>query len=386
MKMNEAQANVNELIKRLPEGYERACVETKAMERRREIKTPIDLIKLILLYLVGGFSQVEMSVIAKESEIAKIGDTGFLKKFAKSKDWLAWMVSQNVPKPIVEYSLLDVFNGYTLAAIDATNVTEKGRSKQIFRLHYAINLLTMCCLSSKITAQKVGETLKNFNLKEKWIVLGDRAYGTLTSIEHCLVAKADFVLRLKYGAFKLYNADGSEVSLIEKLKKVTSKTAADIEVYAKLPLLGFYKLRICAIKIPSDKLDKVDRRNKKRASRKQLCTSDEALQMSHYVVVITSLPMTITASEIIALYRLRWQVEIYFKRLKTIMDFGNVPLKRADSIEAWMNGKLLIALLVEQMLSEVSFSPCGENVRNKEHLERVTTYLSNAPKEYPISS
>jgi len=97
------------------------------------------------------------------------------------------------------------------------------------------------------------------------------------------------------------------------------------------------------------------------------------------------LPATISACDIIALYQLRWQVEIFFKRLKSIMDFGNVPLKREDSIHAWLNGKLLISLLIEQMLSEVSFSPCGDYERDTEHLERVAISLSNAPKESAVA-
>ena len=356
----EQQTNVDELIKRLPENYERACFENKAIERRREIKNPKELIKLVLLYLIGGYSQIEMSVIAAEMGIAKLNDSAFLKRFAKCREWLSWMVSKSIPKPIVEYTLPERLKGYSIAAVDASDVTEKGRSGRTFRLHYAIELITLKCLSYKITGQKTGETLKNFAPKEKWILLADRIYGTLTSIEHCIQAKADFILRLRYGAFKLYDSNDNEINLLEKLCKVTSTIATDIEVYIKLPISGFTQLRICAIRIPDEKLENVKRKNKRNDSKKQRQTSVEALKMSEYVVVITALPTTISASDIISIYQLRWQVEIFFKRLKSIMDFGNVPLKREDSIHAWLNGKLLISLLIEQMLSEVSFSPYGD--------------------------
>jgi hypothetical protein len=381
----EQQTNVDELIKRLPEDYERACFETKAIERKREIKNPMDLIKLVLLYLIGGYSQIEMSVIASEMGIAKLNDTAFLKRFAKCREWLSWMVSEIIPKPIVEYALPESLQGYSIAAVDASDVTEKGRSGRTFKLHYAIDLITFKCLSCKITGQKTGETLKNFSLKEKWILLADRIYGTLTSMEHCIQAKADFILRLRYAAFKLYDSSGNEIELLKKLCKVTSDIATDIEVYVKLPALGFTRLRICAVRIPDEKLENVKRRNKRKDSKKQTKTSAQALKMSEYVVVITALPAIISACDIICLYQLRWQVEIFFKRLKSIMDFGNVPLKREDSIHAWLNGKLLISLLIEQMLSEVSFSPYGDYERNTEYLERVTTSLSNAPKEFVVS-
>jgi hypothetical protein len=349
--------NVEELIKRLPEGYEQACRETKAIERKREIKNPADLIKLVLLYLIGGYSQIEMSVIALEMGIASIGDTGFLKKFAKCKDWLAWIVSRVIPKAIIEYKVGKGLEDYEIVALDASDVREKGRSGRIFRLHYAINLLKMCGVSYKITAQKMGETLSNFDIKKNWLILADRIYGTLTGIECCLKAGANFILRLKYGAFKLYDEDGKEINLLDKLRDVTSDCAKDIEVYVKLPTLKLTKLRICAIKIPDDKYKEVERKNKRKASKKQRAASAEANEMSRYVVVITALASTVTANEIISLYQLRWQVEIYFKRLKSIIDFGNVPLRKEDSIFTWLNGKLLVSLLIEQMISEVSFSP-----------------------------
>ena len=48
--MEEGKTNVDEWIKRLPKGYEEACVRTKAWVRKREIKTPSDLMKLVLMY------------------------------------------------------------------------------------------------------------------------------------------------------------------------------------------------------------------------------------------------------------------------------------------------------------------------------------------------
>ena len=355
--MDTQYTNVDELINRLPEGYEKACFETKAIERRREIKNPIDLIKLCFLYLTGGYSLLEISVIALNLGIGKINDVAFLKKFAKCQEWFSWMISKIIPKPIIEYKVPKGLERYKITAIDASDVKEKGKSGRIFKLHYAIDLLKMCAANFKITTQKVGETLLNFDIGKDWLVLADRAYGTIKSIEYCLKSQANFIIRLKYGAFKLYDQEGKEIDLLAKLRDVTSDIATNIEVYANLGSLGFTKLRVCTTKIPEDRLDKVERKLKQSDSKKQRKTSKEALFMAKFVVVITALPDEISADEIISLYRLRWQVEIYFKRLKSIIDFGNVPLRREDSIMTWLNGKLMISLLIEQMISEVSFPP-----------------------------
>lgn len=74
-------------------------------------------------------------------------------------------------------------------------------------------------------------------------------------------------------------------------------------------------------------------------------------------MLVTALPNEITSDQILELYRLRWQVELYFKRLKSIMNYGELPKRRSDSVFAWLNGKIMIALLIEKILGKVDFSP-----------------------------
>jgi transposase len=217
--------------------------------------------------------------------------------------------------------------------------------------------MTMSSVAYTITSEKVGESLKNFKLLDNWLVIADRAYGTKTGIVCCLDQKANFILRIKHGAFIIYNEQGEEIDLLTQLTDVDDTSALDLDVWVKLPKIGMTKMRICAMKIPEDKIAQIEHKDVRKASKRQHKVSKEALELHKYVIVITSLHKDITAEEILATYRLRWQVELYFKRLKSIMDFGNVPLKREENIFAWLNGKFLIALLLEKMLSEIVFPP-----------------------------
>lgn len=91
--------------------------------------------------------------------------------------------------------------------------------------------------------------------------------------------------------------------------------------------------------------------------KKQRESSIESKRFNEYIVVITSLPDNISANEVLCAYRYRWQVELYFKRLKSLLSTGEVPKKRAESMEAWLNGKMILALLFEILLSKLDFSP-----------------------------
>ena len=67
--------------------------------------------------------------------------------------------------------------------------------------------------------------------------------------------------------------------------------------------------------------DKMDQKAKSR----NYTPTDEAKAFNEFFIVVTSLPKKITAKQVLETYRLRWQVEICFKRFKSILDFGDMP-------------------------------------------------------------
>lgn len=109
------------------------------------------------------------------------------------------------------------------------------------------------------------------------------------------------------------------------------------------------------------------------SDRKQIKITEDTKISHNYFIVATSLGEEFSGEEIMSIYRLRWQVEMVFKRFKSILGMGSMPTKTAESGETWLNCKMLIALIIEKMLSSVDFSPCGHN---KKFLERNENTLS----------
>ncbi len=104
-------------------------------------------------------------------------------------------------------------------------------------------------------------------------------------------------------------------------------------------------------------------------SKKQMKLSNETLFTHYYMFVITSLPAEIYAVEILFCYRLRWQVELVFKRLKSLLQLGSIPTKTEEAGEVWINGKILLSLLTEKYLGDIDFSPSWNIRREPEHME-----------------
>ncbi|HEY4563049.1 MAG TPA: transposase, partial [Thermoanaerobaculia bacterium] len=92
---------------------------------------------------------------------------------------------------------------------------------------------------------------------------------------------------------------------------------------------------------------------RKEARKKGHAVDTRTLAAAGYIFLLTSLPAAqLKAAEVLDLYRFRWQVELAFKRLKSLWDFGTVPAKDPDIARTYIFAKLLIAVLVEDLTQE----------------------------------
>lgn len=62
--------------------------------------------------------------------------------------------------------------------------------------------------------------------------------------------------------------------------------------------------------------------------------------------------------EVLELYRGRWQIELVFKRIKSILETGHVPNKNPIAAQAWIQGKVFCSLLIQKGIDAAKrFSP-----------------------------
>ena len=329
----------------LPEGYEEAAKETGAFKRKREITTVTKLLTLVFLYVAHGLSYLEVSVTAKMKGIAQISDVAFMKRFAKCGGLIEWLLENLNPQATANYSKPQKFEKYNVKALDASVVTSGGKNRITHRLHFAIEIFLLKSDQYKITAQKIGESLTNFVVKAKDLFLGDRAYGTKVSMEYCLANEGDFIFRIRRNAFDIYDKKGNKIDLIEKLKGIRKNKTLRLRCFFLNSAKEFVPIRICAMIKPKDVVENPE---------------DDTGFMNNFIVLVTSiLDPHISAKDILELYRLRWQVELYFKRLKSLIEFGDIPNKKEAHIKIWLNAKLAVAIMLEIMTAQVDFSPSG---------------------------
>jgi transposase len=190
------------------------------------------------------------------------------------------------------------------------------------------------------------------------LVIADRIYSTVNGILHCLNSGADFILRMRKNSFKTIDETGEAINLIEMFERLKDDETADIKAFARTPTGEIVPVRICAKRKTTEQLNRTRKKMKQVQSTHKFKYSDEAKLLNEYIVIVTSLN-EITAEQVMETYRLRWQVEICFKRLKSILDFGELPKKTDESTMAWLCGKLMVALLIESIMATL-FPPTAK--------------------------
>jgi hypothetical protein len=351
------------LLKRfLPAGWAEQAKRLGALRRQRKVASAEQLLRVLLIHLVDGCSLRETVARAREGKLAEMSDVALLKRLRAASEWLRWMALELLARRGCAIERPDWLAGYRVRSVDATVVSEPGSTGTDWRLHYSLELFALKCDHFQLTEPDKGESLLNFPVVPGDLLIGDRMYGTLNGFWHVRNSGGDFIVRIRSKAFPLY-VPGSErkIDLLARLRKLRIGEAREWLVEARSPDHKPMLLRVCAIRKSREAAEASVRRRLEQARVKQQSVSAKALEWQRYVVSATSVDSErLSAEQVLQCYRIRWQSEIAFKRLKSIMGLGHLPKVDTESARAWLHGKILAALLVQTIVDEGRlFSPWG---------------------------
>ena len=235
-------------------------------------------------------------------------------------------------------------------------------------LHYSLDLFTLGAREFVRTDMRTGERLANFKKFGKGdIVMGDRIYGTLPGIAYLKGLGAEYALRIKSRGFRIYDNKKQEIDLLGSLSSLKEGEIADMPVKCRIND-QYEPVRICALRKEQGSERAGLKRLTKENQRKQGGKEVSSLQGENnkYIIVATSLGKEASACQVMELYRMRCQIEIAFKRLKSLFQYNDLPSENGESVKAWFYGKLLLAALCETLVNTGRFSPSGGVRRGRE--------------------
>jgi len=344
------------ILENMPEGWEEQARETGALTRSRKIKNAEDLLKVLLLYLTVGGSLGKTSAMLKLTEEISLNKNATRERIIKSVSWMKWLCENICRNAGLIVSKPQWLEDRRIALVDATDEAINGSTNADYRLHYMMDLFTFDTIEMHLTESRTGEKLSNFKqIKKGDIIIADRAYGTIKSIEYAESLNADFILRLKAKSFNLYDENGTRIELESYLCDLEENCTACVDLFYKTGN-QFIPIRICAFAKTEQQRQKSLRHTKKSNSKEMRGkVSDLQAFYSKYVVVATSLSHD--SEKIMELYKMRWQIELLFKRFKSIFNFDEMNSRTDSSIRAWFYGKLLVAAICEALVNQGRFSP-----------------------------
>jgi hypothetical protein len=336
---------------RIPVEVEALAWETKALQRRREVKSPLDLLRIVLAYSVCDWSLRMVGAWATTIGLGRLSDVAIRKRLRNTLPWLGRIIGtwlQQRQKGLAGRAV-------RVRLIDATIISEPASRGIDWRVHARFDLGAFSMTGVEITDVSGGEKLARHAIGEGEIVVADRAYGNRKGLGTVCAALAYYVVRITWQNLPMETVDGQRFDPIRWLR-AQSHHPCETSVWATTPA-GRVEMRLIAQRLPEDKAEEARRRARKASRKRKHNPSKGTLFAAGYILLVTNLPaMTWTTKQVLALYRLRWQVELLFKRLKSILHMDRLRTKDPILAQVYLLGKLVGALLVEEWSADLAGS------------------------------
>lgn len=346
----------------LPKGWRELARETGAMRRARGgVTSPDALLQLLLLHVATGLSLKQAVARARVQGLASVTDVALLKRLRSSEGWLRELARRMFEGSRFARVSTTAPEGRRLRAVDATTVEEPGATGTDWRVHYCIGLPDFLCDFYELTDVHGAETYKRVPVAPGDIILGDRGYCHREGVAHVLRHRGDVIVRLNSTNFPLLAADRDEpFALLSNLRRLKGCRPGEWPVRFKTTHRT-WNARLCAVRKSEAAAERAKKKIQQVASKKGKQLKADTLEFAEYVFVLATLGGDLLGTrEILNLYRARWQIELCFKRLKSLLRLGHLPKRSDESARAWIQGKLLTVLLVERLIEEACFfSPWG---------------------------
>jgi hypothetical protein len=376
-----------EVRSRLPADFdlEATARSRGAFTRAREVKNAEMLLRLALAYGGCGMSLRETCAWAEAAGIASLSDPSLIDRLAKAAPWLGdivtALIAEQAKVPAGRWA------GYRLRALDGTSICQPGADRTTWRLHVGYDLATGQVDQLELTDVHGAENLQRLTYAPGDIVLGDRYYAKPRDLRPVIDAGADFIVRTGWNSLRLLQPDGGPFDLFAALAaQAEQEGEAQVRIHEGTtvapppePLI----LRLVIRRKDPEQAEAEQKRLLKDAKKRGKQPDPRSLEAAKYILILTSLPAdTFSTADVLVLYRFRWQIELAFKRMKSLAGLAGLPAKKPELAQAWIYARLIVVLLAEQIAGQVpDSSPSGPGKTDRKPIALASH--ENGPRRNP---
>ena len=347
------------VVQMLPANWEAKATELGAVRRQlRGFASVSSMLRVLLIHLADGCSLRETAVRASAGGLSTVSDVAVLKRLRRCGAWFEWMTREMAADMALAQPGQAMLADRRVRLVDGSSVCEPGATGSTWRLHYALNLRTLSCDEVHVSEASVGESLALFDIREGDVIMADRGFARRSGLRYAVQRKADVVLRTSLTNLPLHDRHGRPLELLALLQTLAIGQAAGWPASVR-DQEGAIDVRICAYKKTAAQTLAAQQAIQQEARKKGRTVRPQTLEAAGYVIVLTTLIQP-SAAAIMEFYRRRWQIELAFKRLKSLLQLGHLKKVDKEAATAWLQGKLLVACMIEKLiLTAERFSPWG---------------------------
>lgn len=348
----------------LPGGFdlEKTLRESGALVRRRGIASAEALLRLILVYSLCGLSLRATAAWAQAQGVASVSDVALLKRLRKAGPWMGQLLAAKLAERVEGLEPQPL--SYRLRIVDATTASIPGSRGTDYRVHLGFDLGSLQVDRIEVTGAQGGESYSRLGIKAGDLILADRGYCHRRGLAAVRQVGADFLVRINWQNLPLEDFQHQRLDLVKLLERVKGSEAVEFEVATVADpsqAIPSMPARLIVVRKPAEAAEAERRRIVREASRKGRKVNPKTLKAAAFFFVLTSVPrQALSAEKALELYRLRWQIEMAFKRMKGLLHLGDLPVKDPQLAHGYLCAKLLAALMLEDLTKDfLAFSPSG---------------------------
>lgn len=209
-------------------------------------------------------------------------------------------------------------------------------------------ILRVKCKAGKTNDGKMGKDINDV-LDENDLVLRDLGYYNLSEFSNFIRKNIYFISRLSINTHIYLNKDDEEPIDINKylINIGINKKKIDIDVFVgkkeRIPL------RLIGIKVPKIVVEKRKEQYKKKNHGKK--PSEAICEWNKFTLMITNIDRRITINNIINLYKLRWQIELFFKSIKSNLNVDKLTGNNKYRIQCLIYIKIILVLMISVLFA-----------------------------------
>lgn len=338
----------------LPEDFEALAKSSKVLETQygeAKLTSASALLRLILLHAGANMPLRQTVSLVAESGGPEVSHVTLHKKMRLAAPFLRELVAR-LTRDGGDASQ-ERWAGYEVVVVDASAFCGTRADTTDARVHLQLRLSDLEILDAVMEDRSVGETLKHFIWRPGQLALGDRVYANPPGIASVVEQGADVLVRVNRGALPMNTLDGKPLALLEWLRGLKGHAPREqrVVIYSREHERRV-EGRLIAARLSAAEAEKARARVRRELGGNVTAVDLEAAQ---YVAVFTTAPaQRMPTAMCLDLYRLRWQVELQFKRWKSLCHFDRLPNYRDDTILSWLYAKLLLALIMHRIASGAS--------------------------------